>query len=44
MRLTVKEKKWTIEIKPEITPTSGLVDKGFKVAIAHTFKELKETI
>ena len=43
MRWTVKGKKRTIiEIKPEMTPTLGLVDKDFKVAITNTFKELKE--
>lgn len=42
MRLTVKEKKWTIEIKLEMAPTLGLVDKDFKVAITNTFKESTE--
>ena len=53
VRWTVKGKKRTIieiklemrtiiEIKLEMTPTLGLVDKDFKVAITNTFKELKE--
>lgn len=42
MRLTVKEKKWTIEIKLEMAPTLGLADKDFKVAITNTSKESKE--
>ena len=43
VRLTVKEKKWTIEIKLEMAPTLGLADKDFKVAITNTSKESKES-